>query len=193
MKRAEREMILMEDITKPETPRDRREREALVEDLVSSPLQGRRLRMRLRNFRPAADGYLVALGGPLPYMVRLRTIDELTAEHELRLRDVWRALARSSSGQASFAESWLEAASRWSFDEVNDLIERHNRYYPAESRLPMDPKTRTYALVNGADYRCAELDADWVLTRFPADLERARAALTSLPQPGGDDTRSREA
>ena len=35
----------------------------------------------------------------------------------------------------------------WSFDEVNDLIDRHNRFYPAESRLPMDPRTRDYALV----------------------------------------------
>lgn len=193
MKRAEREMILTEDVTKPETPRDRRQREALVEDLVSSPLRGRRLRMRLRNFRPAADGYLVALGGPLPYMVRLRTIDELTVEHEIRLRDAWQALARSSAEQAPFAESWREAVSRWSFGEVNDLIERHNRYYPAESRLPMDPKTRTYALVNGADYRRSELDADWALRRFPADLEPARASLTSRPQPAAGDTRSRGA
>jgi hypothetical protein len=25
---------------------------------------------------------------------------------------------------------------------VNELIDRHNRFYPAESRLPMDPRTR---------------------------------------------------
>lgn len=173
MKRVEREMILTEDVTKPETPRDRRQHEALTEDLASSPLKGNRLQLRLRNFRPAADGYLVALGGPLPYMVRLRTIDELTHEHEARLRDAWHELARSTTDAASFETLWTETAQRWSFDEVNDLVERHNSYYPAESRLPMDPKTRTYALVNGADYRRSELDAAWLLRRFPADLVSA--------------------
>ena len=57
---------------------------------------------------------------------------------------------------------------QWSFDEVNALIEAHNRYYPAESRLPMDPRTRTYALVGGEDYRRRPLDAAWALERFPA-------------------------
>ncbi len=184
MKRAERELILLEDVTKPEAPRARRQREALDEDLASSPLKGQRLRLRLRNFRPAADGYLVALGGPLPYMVRLRTIDELTGEHGALLREAWCELARASADPASFAAAWREEAQRWSFDEVNDLIDRHNRYYPAESRLPMDPKTRTYALVNGEEYRRTELDAAWVLRHFPPDLGAARASLMHRPSPG---------
>ena len=64
----------------------------------------------------------------------------------------------------------------FAFDEVNDLIERHNRWYPAESRLPMDPRTGDYALVNGRDYRLAPLDADWILERFPAELSSVAAA-----------------
>ena len=42
---------------------------------------------------------------------------------------------------------------------MNDLIERHNRWYPVEARLPMDPRRRDYALVNGRDYRLEPLDA----------------------------------
>jgi hypothetical protein len=57
---------------------------------------------------------------------------------------------------------------------VNDLIDRHNRYYPVESRLPMDPKTRDFALIAGEDYRRRPLDAAWALERFPASLDRAR-------------------
>ena len=56
------------------------------------------------------------------------------------------------------------------FDDLNDLIDRNNRWYPAESRLPMDPRTGDYALVNGRDYRLELLDADWVLERLPAEL-----------------------
>jgi hypothetical protein len=60
------------------------------------------------------------------------------------------------------------------FDEVNDLIDRHNRWYPAESRLPMDPRRGDFALVNGRDYRLEPLDTEWVLERFPADLATAK-------------------
>ena len=64
----------------------------------------------------------------------------------------------------------------WSFDEVNDLIERHNRWYPVEARLPMDPRTGDYALVNGRAYRIEALDSRWVLDRFPPVLRRALAS-----------------
>jgi hypothetical protein len=174
MSRVEREAILGKNVTRPETPRERRQLADLDEDLRESPLRGKKLRLRLVNFRPSADGYLSALGGPLPYMVRLREIAEQTAAHEERLRDAWHAVAAASPDEESFAAAWRAEADSWSFDEVNDLIDRHNRWYPAESRLPMDPKTRTYALVNGEDYRRQPLDAAWVLRRFPTELSLAR-------------------
>ena len=50
---------------------------------------------------------------------------------------------------------------------MNDLIDRHNRWYPVEARLPMDPTTGDHALVNGEHYSKRPLDATWVLERFP--------------------------
>ena len=86
-----------------------------------------------------------------------------------------RALAAECDGATeAFARRWHAIAREWQFAELNDLVDRHNRWYPAESRLPMDPKTRTYALVNGEDYRRHPLDAAWVLRRFPAELNLAR-------------------
>ena len=75
----EREALLREDVPRVQTARERRQLEGVVEDLRSSPLRGRPLPLRLRNFRPAAEGYLASLGGPLPYMVRLREIEAMTA------------------------------------------------------------------------------------------------------------------
>ena len=66
--------------------------QALAEDLAGSPLVGKPLPLRLRNFRPSADSYLASLGGPLPYMVRLREIDVQTTAHVVRLEAEWRAL-----------------------------------------------------------------------------------------------------
>lgn len=169
MKRKKRDQAaLRQGIVSAETPRDRRERDALAEDIRSTALHGRPLRLRLRNFRPRADGYLSALGGPLPYMVRLREITRLTAAHEQRLGDAWRALGVAGLDDEAFAAAWRAEVEAWSFAEVNDLIDRHNRFYPAESRLPMDPRTRTFALVGGEDYRRRPLDSAWALGRFPA-------------------------
>ena len=152
---------MRQGVVLPETPRDRRNLEGLEADLRDSPLRGRELSLRLRNFRPDAGSYLASLGGPLPYMARLREIDALTIEHEQQLADAYETLGGDPAG-------WAALARRWDFGEVNDLIERHNRWYPAESRLPMDPRTGDYALVNGRSYRRRRLDASWVLERFPS-------------------------
>jgi hypothetical protein len=177
MERAEREAIMRQGVVRPETPRERRERAALEEDLRTISLSGKPLPIRARHFRPAADAYLLATRGPLAYMLRLREIEQRTEQHETELRDAWHGLAKVSGGDAQrFRRAWLVRAREHSFDEVNDLIDRHNRWYPVESRLPMDPRTGDHALVNGRDYRLAPLDANWVLGRFPADLRAAAAA-----------------
>jgi hypothetical protein len=158
VEQAERELIMRQGVVLPETPRDRREREALEEDLRSLELTGKPLPLRLRNFVPGADAYLAASRGPLAYMLRLREIEKQTAEHEARL---------TAARMELEAHEWRGVVEAWSFDEVNDLIERHNRWYPVESGLPMDPRTGDYALVNGRSYKLAPLDAEWALARFP--------------------------
>lgn len=177
MDRRERERITSQGAVGAETPRERREREALHEDVSSGRLAGRPVAQRLRNFRPDPASYFAALGGPLPYMTRLRMIEVQTREHERQLAAAWLELADETGGdERRFAERWRDTAARWNFAEVNELIARHNRWYPAESRLPMDPRTGDYALVNGEDYRRAELDSAWVLERFPPRPPRAAAA-----------------
>jgi hypothetical protein len=176
MERRERERILSQGPTKQNHPRDLAERRAVEQELEGSPVVGRPLVRRLRNFRPAADSYLASLGGPLPYMVRLREIEDETAAHEIELERRWLELAAECRGsEATFARKWRDIAGRWSFAAVNILIEKHNHYYPAESRLPMDPRTGDFVPVLGEPYRRPLLDAEWVLARFPAVLAEAKA------------------
>ena len=171
MDKAARDPILRQQVVLPETPRDRRQRAALEEDLRSIPLAGRPLPLRLRNFRSSAEAYLASAGGPRPHMLRLREIETLVASHEAELAEAYRALADECGGdEAALARRWGAIAHGWSFHEVNELIERHNRWYPAESQLPMDPRTGDFTLVNGRDYRLDPLDADWILERVPASL-----------------------
>jgi hypothetical protein len=174
VEKAERDLILRQGVVLPETPRQRRERAGLEDDLQTIALTGKPLPVRARHFRPTAEAYLVATRGPLPYMLRLRKIEQRTEAYESTLRAAWHALAVDCATEpARFRIEWLARAAREEFDEVNDLIDGHNRWYPVESRLPMDPRRGDHALVNGRDYRLAPLDAEWVLERFPAELSSA--------------------
>jgi hypothetical protein len=159
--------------TRPETPRERREREVLEADLESSPMRGAPLRQRVRNFRPDAESAVRALGGPTAWMRRLRAIEDAVEQHERQLADAWLRLARELEDPAEFGPTWRELADGWSFAEVNELIERHNRNFPAEARLAMDPRTRDFVRLNGRSYQRDPLDASWILDRFPPDREAA--------------------
>jgi hypothetical protein len=162
--------------TRPETPRERRERELLEADLEASPVRGKPLRQRLRNFRPDPDSAVRALDGPTVWMRRLRAIEDAVEQHEHQLGEAWRRLAGELEDPAAFAEAWRELAGNWSFAAVNELIERHNRNFPAEARLAMDPRTRDFVRINGRPYVREPLDAHWVLDRFPPDRGAAVAA-----------------
>jgi hypothetical protein len=165
--------IMGQGATRPETPQERRERETLEADLETSPVRGRPLRGRLRNFRPDAESGIRALGGPTAWMRRLRAIEDALDQHERQLADAWRTLAEQVDDPAEFASAWREVAAGWSFAEVNELIERHNRNFPAEARLAMDPRTRDFVRINGRSYLREPFDAGWILDRFPPDREVA--------------------
>ncbi len=107
-------------------------------------------------------------------MLRLHDIERRLEEQQEALREAWQALAADCLADArGFRRRWLAAARAVDFRDVNDLIERHNRWYPIESQLPMDPRTGEFALVNGRDYRLEPLDESWVLARFPPELDVA--------------------
>jgi hypothetical protein len=168
----EREAIMRQGATRPETPRDRVEREALVEDLKGNPLKGDALPTRLRNFRPDAAAQLAALAGPVAWMRRLRAIEIEIEQHEQQLGELWAALREEhGDDEVRFTAEWERIAVLWDFGEVNELIARHNRHYPAESRLPMNPRTGDFVLINGRPYTRRPLDPDWILARFPARVQ----------------------
>jgi hypothetical protein len=166
--------IMSQGAIRPETARDRRDRKLIEDDLATSPVKGRPLRQRLRNFRPDADTAIRALSGPTVWMRRLRAIEDELERHEQQLEEAWRQLAVDAVDAEEFAHLWLQTAEDWSFAEVNELIERHNRNFPAEARLPMDPRTRDFVKFNGKPYQRKQLDAEWILARWPAMYAEAR-------------------
>src|SRR5215217_9037311 len=97
-KRQRAEEIIGEWGVRDVTPPSQRERERLDLDRDVNPLVGKPLRRRIRNFRPEPDSYLASLGGPLPYMQRLRQIEALEAEATARLAEEHGAYRDDPSG-----------------------------------------------------------------------------------------------
>ena len=142
------------------TPPSQKERSQLAHEHEVNPLTGSPLPRRIRRFRADADRYLAALGGPLPYMRRLREIEDAIAEQTALLAAAYEEHRGDPAG-------WRRRAAGWDFGDVNDLIARHNRWYPVEARLAMDPRTRDFVKVGGRSYRREPLDAAWILACFP--------------------------
>jgi hypothetical protein len=94
----------------------------------------------LRNFSISTAARVRAAAGPPAYSRRKRHIEDLEAA---LLRFVGEALA-GSAGDGDAARQSAESDPRVVklLREVNRLIAAHNRYYPIEANLPLDPATR---------------------------------------------------
>jgi hypothetical protein len=152
-----------EEHAREQSPVERR-----IERAFEDPaIVGKPLSRRARQTKRSVEAYLKA--GVLPrYMERLREIEREIKDHVTRLERAYRALREEHAGDpATFAKLWRARARSWRFDRVNELIEEHNEWYPIESQLPMDPRTRDYQRIRGRSYRREPLGADWVLRRFP--------------------------
>jgi hypothetical protein len=151
--------------------RDRRSpvEKRIVRSGVDEARQGKPLSRRARQTRRTVEAYLA--GGVMPrYMERLREIEAERARLRRRIARAYKILQKSCGhDREEFARRWRERAPEWDFDDINQLIEQHNEWYPAESGLPLDPRTRDYVRIRGRSYRRTPLGPDWVLEQFPPE------------------------
>lgn len=147
---------------------DRSAAERLVKkDLDATTGIGKPISSRARMARRTVESYLKA-GVKPRWMERIGEIDSAIAYQKRRFARAHRMLRERSGGdEALFAQRWTEFAERARFDELNELIQQHNDWYPIERDLPMDLRTRDYVLVAGKNYRREPLSAEWILRQFP--------------------------
>src|SRR5690349_13803849 len=151
---------------------DRSAAERLVKkDLDASTGLGKPISSRARMAQRTVESYLKA-GVKPRWMERIGEIDNAIAHQKRRFARAHRKLREDANGdEAAFAQRWTEFAERARFDELNELIQQHNDWYPIERDLPMDLRTRDYVLVGGRNYRREPLTSEWVLQLFTASLQ----------------------
>jgi hypothetical protein len=98
-----------------------------------------------RNFKISIEERVRALASGAPaWAVRKRRIEDAIARYERTLRDVQDALLVADAPAERIEAKLLERAKRFDIAKTNALIETHNRYYPIEANLPIDPRTGGY-------------------------------------------------
>jgi hypothetical protein len=129
---------------------------------------GKPLSRRARQTRRTVEAYLAA--GVMPrYMERLREIEGERRRLRRQAERAYRSLqAECGHDREEFARRWRERVDRFDFEDVNQLIREHNDWYPIESGLPLDPRTKDYVTIRGRSYRRSPLGPEWVFEQFPA-------------------------
>jgi hypothetical protein len=95
-----------------------------------------------RNFAlGVAERVSAAMAGVPAYARRLRAIEDLQAKLARRLHEVAHEISDGASHEASDVASQAARLFLAELARLNDLIDRHNRYYPIERNLPSDPRT----------------------------------------------------
>ena len=84
-----------------------------------------------RNFTLSLEDRLRAYAQGVPSYIRRRR----------RIEDLEARLIRLLASAASPAEAASSAEVAADLEQLNDLIARHNRYYPIEANLPIDPRS----------------------------------------------------
>jgi hypothetical protein len=135
-----------------------------------------RRRIARRSLRSAATVEQYLRAGVVPrFIERSRQIEDATRRHRQRLERAYEWVRRQhGEDPEAITEHWMRIVDGWRFDDVNDLIDELNQWYPAERRLPLNPRTGDYLTIGNRDWRRTRLDSAWILKQFPALWDGSR-------------------
>ena len=136
---------------------------------MSQSRPSQRLGRRKVHSVSSVEQYLQA--GVIPrFIERANQIEAGIRRHRHRLERAYEWAREHRGGDpAEFAAYWRGLAESWRFDDINELIDEHNEWYPAERRLPLNPRTGDYLTIGNRDWRRRRLDTDWILEQFPVE------------------------
>lgn len=96
----------------------------------------------LVNFTLTTAERIKGLHGPPAYARRKRAIEDMEDDVLAKIAEIRAEVEVIIVGDDDAVEAEVLFRARTiDLAKLNDLIERHNRYYPSEANLPMDPRT----------------------------------------------------
>lgn len=126
-----------------------------------------------RNFTLRVDERIRALTiGPPAYAIRKRKIEDAEQAWLGELLDLYEVLSASGRAREEIVRALEEKARTFDYAKVNALVALHNRWYPIEADLRIDPRSGGH-LVHGRPWHPeAEYSADRLLALALAEISR---------------------
>jgi hypothetical protein len=120
----------------------------------------------IRNFTLTVDERIRALtiGAPA-HALRKRKIEDIEDEWVATLVDLREKLEAKGMATADVAHVLRQKASTFDYRRVNELVAQHNRWYPVEANLRIDPKSGGYLVYGRPWHPETEFTADRILKR----------------------------
>lgn len=127
--------------------RDRMIREKLESHTFSDKRIGKPLNIVSVNFTVPLEKTIMSYAGIPEYMQRAKLVEEKIAKIKSDLKLYYDKLKKKEgNNHIKFNRSWKKMLESYNFQEVNELINKHNLFYPQEANLRMDFDTGEYLL-----------------------------------------------
>lgn len=156
--------------------RDRQIGEKLASQDIPDTIKGKPLKIPQFNFTISLENKVRSMFGPPYYARRARWIEDMTNRLMEDLAFEYQAMVgKYANDPEVFAQQWKELISSLELDELNDLIDKHNTYYPMEAKLRIDPDSGA-PLIGSVPWKPTErISIEGLLKVFPPNMN---AALT---------------
>jgi len=151
--------------------RDRILCKQLASHKFNKDITGKPLEFPQVNFTIPLEKKIQALSGPPYYMVRARRIENMIDQLMEDLTAVYKNMIGKWGGRpALFTRKWKKLIDDWPLDRLNDLIEKHNMYYPIEADLRMDPRSGAPMMGSALWEPREKVTVNNLLERFPPHI-----------------------
>jgi len=127
--------------------KERMIREKLESHAFSDKYKGKPLKIRQVNFTVPLEKQILSYVGVPEYVKRAKVVEEKIIKIKLDLKRQYDSLGETSGNNLdSFNNAWDSILKSYDFQEINELIEKHNLLYPQEANLRMDTNSGEYLL-----------------------------------------------
>lgn len=120
-----------------------------------------------RNFTLGTDERIRALtiGAPA-YAIRKRKIEDNEERWVATLVALREKLEAAGHAHADIERALREKAATFDYARQNELVAQHNRWYPVEANLPIDPRSGGYLVYGRTWHPETEFTPERILSRL---------------------------